>query len=200
MKCSRAFIVSLTVPACVCAAAIFLARLNARGVTNSALIVRAVAHQWWWEFDYPSLGIKTRGVLYLPSATHLRLELASADVIHSFWIDGMKGAVNIVAGETHPLELVVKSPGELYGNCESDCGCGTVCMRFRVLASSLGNFERWAARDRLLRTEFKPPHMVDAPACALNGGHEREAERAVPASHLQGLLDGGESTVKRPLH
>jgi heme/copper-type cytochrome/quinol oxidase subunit 2 len=186
--------------AVVCISATTWCTFELRANRARSLVVRAVAHQWWWEFDYPSLGIKTSDVLYLPSATHVRLELASADVIHSFWIAGMKGSVNIMPGETHPLDLVVKSPGELYGNCDSGCGCGTVCMRFRVLASSPTGFQLWAARERLLRAEFKPPHTVDAPACALNAGHERQAERAIPTSHLQRLLDGGESTVKRPLH
>jgi len=65
VKPSRAFVGYLIGLASVCAAAIVVARLNLRGVTGSALTVRAVAHQWWWEFDYPSLGIKTKDVLYL---------------------------------------------------------------------------------------------------------------------------------------
>ncbi len=92
MKSSRALVGSMMVLACICAG-IFLARTHARDANGSALTVRAVGHQWWWEFDYPSLGIKTSDVLYLPSATNVRLELASADVIHSFWIAGMKDPV-----------------------------------------------------------------------------------------------------------
>jgi len=200
MNSSRISIASLMVVVCVSAAAILVARTHARGVTDSALTVRAVAHQWWWEFDYPSLGIKTSDALYVPSAKHVRLELVSADVIHSFWIVGMKGSVNIVPGETHPLDLIIKSPGELYGNCDSSCGCGTVCMRFRVLASSPGNFDQWAARERLLRADFRPPPKVDAPACALNTGYERHVGHNFHESRLQHLLDGDESTGNRPSH
>jgi heme/copper-type cytochrome/quinol oxidase subunit 2 len=191
MKLSRAFIASSMVLACVCAAAILRARLNASRMTGTALTVRAVAHQWWWEFDYPSLGVRTSDVLYLPSATNVRLELTSADVIHSFWVAGMKESIDILPGKTHPLDLIVATPGELYGNCDSGCGCGTVCMRFRVLASSPGKFDRWAARARLLRSEFKPPQPGDAPACALNGGYEGHAGHDSSVSHLQRLLDGG---------
>ena len=96
MKSSRASIASLMVLACISAAAILVARMHAQSAGSSTLIVKAVAHQWWWEFDYPSLGIKTSDVLYLPSATNVRLELASADVIHSFWIAGMKESVDIL--------------------------------------------------------------------------------------------------------
>ncbi len=200
MKASMPFVGALLGLACICAGAIFLARILGAAVTPPALTVKAVAHQWWWEFDYPSLGIKTSDVLYVPSATNVRLELASADVIHSFWIVGMKDPVDIIPGVTRPLDLVVKSPGELYGNCDSGCGCATVCMRFRVLASSPGNFAQWSARERLLPSEFKPPHTGHAPACALNTGRDGHGGRDSPAIHLQRLLDVGESGGNRPSH
>ncbi|HEY9158708.1 hypothetical protein [Candidatus Binatus sp.] len=184
--------------ACICACAIFLGRILDAGVSRPVLTVRVVAHQWWWEFDYPSLGIKTSDVLYVPSATDIRLELASADVLHSFWIVGMKDSVEIVPGKTRPLDLVVKSPGELYGNCDSGCGCATVCMRFRVRASSSGSFDQWAARERLLPSEFKPPRTRVVPACALNSGHDGHAGRDSPAGHLQRLLDAAASTGNSP--
>ena len=193
MKPSRRLMGGLIGLACVGAAAVVVARLNLRGVSGSALTVKAVAHQWWWEFDYPSLSIKTSNVLYLPSATNVRLELVSADVIHSFWMAGMTKSIEILPGRTHPLNLVVESPGELYGNCDSGCGCGTVCMRFRVLASRPADFELWATRERLRDSELKVPRTPSAPACALTNGDERHAGRDSPATQLQRLLDGGES-------
>jgi cytochrome c oxidase subunit 2 len=186
--------------AILCLAANSLVRGTMRFSRQPILEIRAVAHEWWWEFDYPSLGIKTSDVLYVPSATNVRLDLVSADVIHSFWIAGMKDSLDIVPGKTHPLDLVVKSPGELYGNCDSGCGCGTVCMRFRVLASIPGDFGQWAARERLSRSGFKPPKKNDAPACALDTGHDGHAGHNIPASHLQRLLDGGEATSNHPYH
>jgi heme/copper-type cytochrome/quinol oxidase subunit 2 len=198
LKSSRTLVEALLGLACVCAGVIFLVRIVGGGATRPELTVKAVAHQWWWEFDYPTLGIKTSNVLYLPSATNVRLELASADVIHSFWILGMKDAVSILPGKTRPLDLILKSPGELYGNCDSGCGCNTVCMRFRVLASNPGDFDQWAARERLLPSDFKPPHTSAMPACALNTGHDGHAAHDSPASHLQRVLDGDASSGNRP--
>jgi len=51
MKSLQAFVGSLMGLACIRAGAIFLARTRARGVSGCALTVRAVAYQWWWEFD-----------------------------------------------------------------------------------------------------------------------------------------------------
>ena len=126
MKSSRASIASLMVLACVSAAAILVARMHVRSASGSTLIVKAVAHQWWWEFDYPSLGIKTSDVLYVPSATNVRLELASADVIHSFWIAGMKESVEIFGALAIALISVVFFSALLSALARGltlDCGC-----------------------------------------------------------------------------
>ncbi len=190
MKSSLPFVAAFVGLACVCLAVISVARIVGGGDAPPALTVKAVAHQWWWEFDYPSLGIKTSNVLYLPTTTNVRLELVSADVIHSFWIDGMKDPVDIFPGKTHPLDLIVKSPGELHGNCDSGCGCNTVCMRFRVLASNPGSFDRWSAHERLRPTAFKPPNTRAAPTCALNTGHDGHTGHESTSRRLQRLLDG----------
>jgi hypothetical protein len=73
-------------------------------------------------------------------------------------------------------------------------------MRFRVLASNPGDFKQWATRERLTRSAFKPPPKVDAPACALNTGFERRVGHNFHNSRLQRLLDGDESTGKKPSH
>jgi cytochrome c oxidase subunit II len=188
MKSSRVSIPWLTLLACVSAAVLVVARPYA---ADSELKVKAVAHQWWWEFEYPSLGIKTSNVLYLPSDTDIQLELRSADAIHSFWIAGMKRSIDIIPGRARLFDFLVKAPGELDGNCDSGCGCGTVCMRFRVLASAPPEFERWMASARLDHSEFKPPGTVDTPACALNSSGAARVKPNSPASRLQQLLDKG---------
>lgn len=191
MKSARAFISALVGVACVSMAVFYFVRIDERVRTAPSLRVKAVAHQWWWEFDYPSLGVRTSDVLYLPSATDVQLELSSGDVIHSFWIAGMNDSVDIIPGKARLLDVFVKTPGELYGNCDSGCGCGTVCMRFRVLASAPLEFRRWAAGARLRRTEFKAPRKDDTPACALNTVHEGHVKPNSPTSRLQQLLDKG---------
>ena len=85
MKLSRALVGAFIGLACVCAVAVTVIRFRTHGISRSTtLSIKAVAHQWWWEFDYPSLGIKSSDVLYITTRRNVRVELASADVIHSF--------------------------------------------------------------------------------------------------------------------
>jgi len=186
MKPGRAFIDLLAGLACISGVLLYFAGIYA--ASGPAFKVRAIAHQWWWEFDYPSLGVRTSDVLYLPSNNDVELDLVSADVIHSFWIMGMKDPMDIIPGETRLLNLTVKSPGELYGNCDSGCGCGSVCMRFRVLVRTPLEFQAWAAGARLSRAEFKPPQRSITPDCALDTGRDGHAGHA-PTNRLQQLLD-----------
>jgi cytochrome c oxidase subunit II len=199
MKPAMAF-VSVFVAVGVIYAAVFdFVPIHERAGTGSTLRVRAVAHEWWWEFDYPSLGVRTTNVLYVPSNSGVQLELVSGDVIHSFWVTGMKNLVYITPGKARLLNIFVKSPGELSGNCDSGCGCGTVCMRFRLLARVPLEFQRWAASARLHQSEFKVPQGAEVPACALvtaQGGH---VNRNSQAGRLQQLLDKS-STAGRLLH
>jgi cytochrome c oxidase subunit 2 len=178
--------------ACLGAALIYSsALLYARVTRKPDLRIRAVAHQWWWEFDYPSLGVRTSNVLYLPSTRNVRLDLSSADVIHSFWVLGMKDSINLIPGKTQSVDLELTSAGELYGNCDSGCGCGTVCMRFRVLARPPAQFLQWAAGQRIRPTEFTPPQRVAAPACATDPSRDHRGGAGSPHTNLQRLLDRG---------
>ena len=188
---SKLSIIAITAgAACVGAALSYFVSSLYASAARPDLQVRVVAHQWWWEFDYPSLGVKTSNILYLPSRKDIRLELASADVLHSFWILGMKDPINLIPGRTRSVDLVLKSSGELYGNCESGCGCGTVCMRFRVLARPPMEFQQWAANERARPSEFNPPRMAAAPPCATDPTRDRRHAGSAPNTHLQRVLDG----------
>jgi cytochrome c oxidase subunit 2 len=51
-----------------------------------------IAHQWWWEFHYPDLGVSTANELHVPLGCPVALEMTSADVIHSFWAPALGGS------------------------------------------------------------------------------------------------------------
>src|SRR5579863_5203362 len=55
------------------------------------LQVKVVAHQWWWEFDYPSYHIVTADTMHIPAGTIINAGLSSNNVIHSFWVPALTG-------------------------------------------------------------------------------------------------------------
>ncbi|MEJ2303576.1 MAG: cytochrome c oxidase subunit II [Anaerolineales bacterium] len=65
------------------------------------LSLRVVGHQWWWEFDYPDLGIITANELHVPANATVQITLNSVDVIHSFWIPQLSGKIDVVPGQTN---------------------------------------------------------------------------------------------------
>lgn len=135
-----------------------------------------------WEFDYPTLGIKGSDELYLPSERWVRLELRSAEVLHSFWIEGMDRPNDLPPGRTEHLDLRIKSPGTLYDNCDAGCGRGTVCMRYPVMASRPAEFKVWAAQQRAHPASTSARNNT-APACAFDKSIDRRAKSgATPAT------------------
>jgi cytochrome c oxidase subunit 2 len=58
---------------------------------SEQMTVKVIGHQFWWEYQYPDLGITTATDLVIPTGKVVNLELSSADVIHSFWIPQLNG-------------------------------------------------------------------------------------------------------------
>ena len=153
--------------ACLCIGAVLAVQGPLSRPPAPALTIDAVAHQWWWEFEYPTLGITTYDELHVPGDSVVRFRMASADVIHTFWMPGVDQAVILVPGRWRELDVGVGAPGEWYGTCDASCGCGTVCMRFRIVASARDDFSRWVAEQVLLSDPPQRPPQKAAPNCAL---------------------------------
>ena len=113
----------------------------------NALLVKVVAHQWWWEFQYPALGITTANEMHLPVGQPVRLELESADVIHSFWVPKLGGKRDVVPGHTNELTLTPNAEGYYYGECAEFCGLSHANMQFRVMVEPLDRFNDWKVHE-----------------------------------------------------
>ena len=107
-----------------------------------ALEIKVVAHQWWWEFDYPD-GAKTSNELHLPVNRAIRLKLESADIIHSFWVPQLGGKRDVVPGQINELTFVATVPGMYPGQCAEFCGLSHANMRFRAFVDSPEDFAKW---------------------------------------------------------
>jgi cytochrome c oxidase subunit 2 len=115
---------------------------------RDALRVRVIGHQWWWEFDYPDLGIVTATDLHIPAGRPVALEIAGADVIHSFWVPQLGGKRDALPGGLTRIVLTADRPGEYYGQCAEFCGLSHANMRQRAVVQPAAEFEAWVAAQK----------------------------------------------------
>jgi cytochrome c oxidase subunit 2 len=111
------------------------------------LQVKVVGHQWWWEFQYPQLGITTANELYIPAHKDVQITLVSDDVIHSFWVPKLAGKTDVIPGRTNHMWFIADKEDEFYGQCAEFCGTSHANMRFRVVSVSQDKFDAWV-KDR----------------------------------------------------
>lgn len=112
------------------------------------LEITVVGHQWWWEFQYPELGIVTANEMHVPVGRTANLTLASADVIHSFWVPRIGGKRDLNPGTENRLWFTPTETGTFYGQCAELCGTSHANMRMRVMVDDSATFAEWAASMR----------------------------------------------------
>jgi len=123
---------------------------------STPLNVEVIAHQWWWEFRYPDLGITTATDLVIPVGRVVSYTVTSVDVIHSFWVPQLNGKTDAIPNALNPSWLKAESAGRFYGQCAELCGVSHAYHRFLVTAVSPAEFDAWAnsqARDAAAPTE-----------------------------------------------
>ena len=105
--------------------------------------VHIIGHQWWWEFDYPDLGVVTANELHIPTGANVHVSLDSVDVIHSFWAPELSHKMDVIPGQTNHLWFEVDRAGTYTGQCAEFCGLNHANMRIRVIADSPADFDTW---------------------------------------------------------
>jgi cytochrome c oxidase subunit 2 len=111
--------------------------------------IRVTAHQWWWRLEYrdPASGgwIETANELHLPAGRPMRIEIRSADVIHSFWIPSLSGKIDMIPGRTNHLTVTPRQLGWLRGQCAEFCGLQHARMALDVKVDTPAAFTAWVA-------------------------------------------------------
>lgn len=149
---NRALEVSWTTVTALGLAVIFAMTWRTMAATSTppaeAIPVKVIGHQWWWEFQYPTLGITTADELVIPVGRPIRLTVTAADVIHSFWVPQLGGKMDAIPGRENLLWLQADVEGTYYGQCAELCGASHANMRLRVRVVSDSEFQRWVEAQR----------------------------------------------------
>lgn len=116
---------------------------------HERLLVRVTGHQWWWRVQYrdPASGrwIETANELHLPVGLTTRVDLGSADVIHSFWVPNVSGKMDVIPGHDNSVDLTPTRVGWFRGQCAEFCGAQHAHMAFDVKVEPAVEFARWLA-------------------------------------------------------
>ncbi len=121
--------------------------------------IEVTGHQWWWEVRYldpsnPSQEFVTANEIHIPVGTPVKFRLASADVIHSFWVPALGGKTDLIPGQVNRTWLEADRAGVYRGQCAEYCGKQHAHMVLRVFADEPDAFARW--RDNQLAAAKTP--------------------------------------------
>ena len=125
--------------------------------------------KWNWQFVYPETTgddgepVDTVGstdeipILVVPTDRTVRFELASADVIHSFWVPEFLFKLDVIPGNENGrdnvFEVTVREEGAYVCRCAELCGTYHAYMNFELRAVSGDDYEDYlAARESGLST------------------------------------------------
>lgn len=140
---------------------------------DSEITVKAVGHQWYWEYQY-AVGTKlVREVLFrfdsylkadpdlqtgqlrllatdttalLPRGARIRVLTTSADVIHSWALPAAGVKMDAIPGRLNQVSLFFNRPGVFHGQCSELCGVNHGFMPITVKALSVERFRAWVDR------------------------------------------------------
>ncbi len=134
-------------------------------VTPADLRIDVTGEQFWWRVAYRPAGaapLVSANELRIPVGRTVEFRLGAGDVLHSFWIPGLAGKVDMIPGRTNRLVVRATRAGRYRGQCAEFCGLSHALMAFDVVAMEPAAFDAWLARERR-------PATVGSTAFTANG-------------------------------
>lgn len=135
-------------------------------VEEADMTIKVTGRQWYWDYQYPDHGgfefssyplleedLQEGQKLYLdvdnemviPTGTDIRVLVAGADVLHSFFIPSAGVQVYTVPGRINETWMNFNEPGLYYGQCNQICGINHYNMPIAIRAVTPEEFDVWVA-------------------------------------------------------
>jgi len=116
------------------------------GAEPARLRVEVVGNQFWWRVVYHAAdgpAVVSANEIRMPVGERVEFSLASADMIHSFWIPSLGGKMDLIPGRTNRLSLRATKAGTYRGQCAEFCGVSHASMAFPVVVMEPAAFDAW---------------------------------------------------------
>lgn len=141
-----------------------------------SLTLKVIGHQWYWSYEYSdclyfpttesvnfdsymiATSDLTKGTfrllevdnrVVLPTNTHIRLLVTSADVLHSWAIPSFGIKIDACPGRLSQGSLLIKREGVFYGQCSEICGINHGFMPIVIKTVSVDTFLIWVLSNLL---------------------------------------------------
>jgi cytochrome c oxidase subunit II len=110
---------------------------------STAMTIRVIGHQWFWEVRYPGTKAVTANEIHIPARTRVQVVATTDDVIHSFWVPELNRKVDMIPGQENRVLLYANQPGVYRGQCAEFCGLEHAHMAMKVFAQPPKAFHAW---------------------------------------------------------
>ncbi|MBM3545866.1 MAG: cytochrome c oxidase subunit II [Alphaproteobacteria bacterium] len=132
---------------------------------NPEMTLKVVGHQWYWSYEYPDLGevkfdsniiadkdlkpgqkrlLEVDQPVVLPINTNVRVQFASTDVMHSWFLPALGIQVYTTPGRLNEGWVNITKEGTYYGQCNQICGVNHGFMPIKIQALSKDAYAKWA--------------------------------------------------------
>ncbi len=123
--------------------------------SGKSLNIQVIGRQYIWQYIYPGasepdgLGAPySYEQMVVPTNTTVTLDIASVDVVHSWWIPELGGKFQAVPGYHNYTWFKISKPGLYRGQCAYLCGRGHARMIATVKAVAPAQFDEWIAAQK----------------------------------------------------
>jgi len=161
-----------------------------RPASEVALRIEVTGEMWWWRVRYldsqGKLDFVTANEIHLPAGASIEISLRSADVIHSFWMPGLAGMLDMIPGRVNTLRFVTGQAGDLRGQCTEFCGMQHARMAFDVRVHDGAAFERWRTAQRGPAQSLHPERHAQGQALFMGHCARCHAVRGTTAAGTSG--------------